>query len=260
MARPQTSARAGRNANKKDTEKLFPMKDIIIDPEIAGIFRTSDRVLKDNEVEPVVIWKGKNIIVNGRVKYIAARNAGLKKVTAIEKEFANREAAILYTLECQAMRRNLTGAEILTAVQTIKGRKENKDGTGREAELLAKKIDVGPATVYQSMVVLKEADPKDLDAVREGEKSIKKVYTEIKDRQLPVSPIQKSEYLFSDRNVLKNFVSAIIVLLVDSDEKHAAEVIINRLLKSNKRLKSEFYESLPKNVRKQLTSSPKGVR
>jgi hypothetical protein len=272
MAKLQTSSTAGFNAGKKNDVKLFPVKDIKIDPEIAGIFKISDKVLKQiqeqiekfgyNEEEPVVIWKGKNILVDGRTRLTASKNAKLEKIPVFEKEFENREAAILYTFESQVMRRNLTGAEILTAAQMIKGRKEN-DGTGRAAEIMAEKLGISPATVYQAKAILKDASPETLKEVKEGKKSIKKAYNETRPEK---------EFTVNDAQSLPGnvaFLKSAVTLLVEEGSANtiittptveaaryfkAAELLINHFLKKNE--KAGFYKLLPENIVKKLPRLP----
>lgn len=264
MAKLQTPSTAGFNAGKKNEVRLFPINEVKIDPEIAGIFKISDKVLKEiqqkiekfgyNEEEPVVIWKGKNILVDGRTRYTAAKNANLEKIPVFEKEFENREAAILYTFERQVIRRNLTGAEILTAAQMIKGRKEN-DGTGRAAEILAEKLGVSPATVYQARAILKDASPEDLKAVKKGEKSIKKVYIETRpEKNFPVNDAQSLP-----GNIA--FLKSAVTLLVEAGRANmhithlrAAELLINHFLKKNE--KAGFYQLLPEKIVRQLPKLP----
>jgi len=269
MAKLQTPATAGYNAGKKNDVKLFPVKDIKIDPEIAGIFKISDKVLKQiqeqiekfgyNEEEPVVLWKGTNILVDGRTRFTASKNAKLEKIPVFEKEFENREAAILYTFERQVMRRNLTGAEILTAAQMIKGRKEN-DGTGRAAEIMAEKLGVSPATMYQARAILKDASQEELKAVKKGEKSIKKAYNEIKDRQRPEKefPVNDAQSLPGNVAFLKSAVTLLMEarndnVLITTPYK-AAELLINHFLKKNE--KAGFYKLLPENIVKKLPRLP----
>jgi len=263
MAKLQTPTTAGFNAGKKNDVKLFPIDDIKIDPEIAGIFVISDKVLKKvqdqieefgfNEEEPAVIWKGKNILVDGRTRYTASKNLHLEKIPVFEKEFANKEEAILYTIKRQIIRRNLTGAEILTAVQTIKGRKDY-DGTGRAAEILAEELGVSAATVYQAMAVLKEASPEDVKAVKKGQKSIKKVYKETKERQRP-----EKESIVNDAQRLPgnvDFLKSAVTLLIEKGVPYssAAALLINHFLKKNE--KAGFYKLLPAKIVKQLPRLP----
>jgi ParB-like chromosome segregation protein Spo0J len=268
MAKLQTPTTAGFNAGKKNDVKLFPIKDIIIDPEIAGIFKISNKYLNKiqeriekygyNEEEPVVLWKGTNILVDGRTRYTASKNANLEKIPVFEKEFEDRQAAIMYTFQRQALRRNLTGAEIMTAVQTIKGRKEN-DGLGRAAEILAEELGISPATVYQARAILKDASPKDLKEVKEGKKSIKKKYNEIKDRQRP-----EKEFIVNDAQSLPGnveFLRGAVIHLVEKGSTNepithlgAAELLINHFLRKNE--KAGFYKLLPEKIVKQLPRLP----
>jgi len=264
MAKLQAPSTAGFNAGKKNDVKMFPINEIKIDPEIAGIFKISDKVLKKlqeqienfgyNEEEPVVIWKGKNILVDGRTRYTASKNAKLEKIPVFEKEFENREAALLYTFQRQVMRRNLTGAEILTAVQTIKGRKEHNDGTGRAAENLAEDLGVSAATVYEAIKIQREGTPEDLKAVKKGEKSIKKVYNEIVERKKPEKVFTVNDAQSLPGNVA--FLKSAVTLLVEKGENHlaSAELLINHFLKKNE--KSGFYQLLPEKIVKQLPRLP----
>jgi ParB family chromosome partitioning protein len=256
MAKLQTPSKAGFNAGKNIDIKMIPIADIKIDPEISNIFKISDKVLKEiqqkiekfgyNEEEPIVIWKGRNILVDGRTRYTASKNARLQKIPAVEKEFENREAAILYTFERQVLRRNLTGSEILTAAQMIKGRKEN-DGTGRAAEILAEKLGVSPSTVYQARAILKDATPDELKAVKKGDKSIKKTYQEIKFRQNPD--------VYQDLPGNVSFLKSAVILLVENETYHgAAELLINHFLKKNE--KFGFYKLLPETVVTKLPKLP----
>jgi ParB family chromosome partitioning protein len=270
MGKLKTPTTAGFNAGNKNNVKLFPIKDIIIDPEIAGIFKISDKVLKEiqqkiekfgfNEEEPVVLWKGKNILVDGRTRFTASKNAKLEKIPVFEKEFKDREEAILYTFERQVVRRNLTGAEILTAAQMIKGRKEN-DGSGRAAEILADKLGISPATVYQAKAILKDAPPETVKEVKEGKKSIKKAYNETRpEKEFHVNDAQS---LPGNVVFLKSAVTLLIEAKMENLNKAAtveqvvikvAELLINHFLKKNE--KAGFYKLLPANIVKKLPRLP----
>jgi len=139
----------------------------------------------------------------------------------------------------------------LTAVQTIKGRKDY-DGTGRAAEILAEELGVSAATVYQAMAVLKKASPEDVKAVKKGQKSIKKVYKETKERQRP-----EKEFIVNDAQRLPgnvDFLKSAVTLLVEAGSSRAAELLINHFLKKNE--KAGFYKLLPAKIVKQLPRLP----
>jgi ParB-like chromosome segregation protein Spo0J len=115
------------------------------------------------------------------VRIAAAKAAGLEEIPAVDLEIEDKEEAILYTFERQVIRRNLTSDEILTATQMVCGRTgPNKhDGHGRAADILARRLGIGQATVYRAKKVLEEAPEEAIEAIHRGEKTIGEVQKEI---------------------------------------------------------------------------------
>jgi ParB family chromosome partitioning protein len=260
MAKLSPPSTAGFNAASYSV-KLVRVDDIKIDPKISGIFKVSDKIKNEivqqiklfdfDKSQPLTLEKGTNVLLDGHTRLAAAKEAGLVEVPVIEKEFENREAAILYTFERQVIRRNLTSAEILTAAQMIKGRKE-ADGTGRAAEILAEKLGISPATVYQARAILKDASPEDLKAVKKGEASIKAVYNRTKQRQRP-----ETEFAVNDAQGLPGniaFLKSAVVLLAEQEQLPAADMLIKHFLKKNE--KAGFYKLLPLKISRQLPKLP----
>jgi ParB family chromosome partitioning protein len=261
MARLPAPTTAGFNAGSYNV-KLIRIEDIKIDPKISGIFKISDKVKNEivekiklfdfDKSQPLTLEKGTNVLLDGHTRLAAAKEAGLLEVPVIEKEFENREEAILYTFERQVIRRNLTGAEILTAAQMIKGRK-GTDGTGRAAEILAEKLGISPAMVYQARAILKDATPENLKAVKKGEKSIKAAYNETK--QLTRKP-EKEFHINNAQGLPRNvsFLKSAVILLADQDQMPAANMLVKHFLKKNE--KAGFYKLLPAKISKQLPRLP----
>ena len=267
MAKLQTPNTAGYNAAGNGYNvKLVKIDDIVIDPEIAGLFNISDKIkngiveqmkqLGYNKEEPVTLW-GK-ILVDGRTRYTAAKEAGLKEIPAVERNFESRDDAIMYTLERQALRRNLTSAEILKAARTLFNKKKAANGTGRSADMLAKLLGVHVNTLYRAKAIEREAPEEIKTAVENGEISIKEAYR--KRNPNSSSAAQKPEVKFpvSDAQGLPgnvSFLKAAVILLVekcriDGAEIEAAELLINHFLRKNE--KRGFYDLLPDAVRAQL--------
>jgi ParB family chromosome partitioning protein len=272
MARLNVQKTAGWNAGKNYYARPFRITDIVIDPEVSKVFKINDKIFDEisqkmrasgyDKSQPVVIWKGENILLDGHTRLAAAKELELAEIPAVEMEFENREDALLYTFERQAVRRNLSSAEILAAAQMIHGRKE-KDGKGRAAEQLAGRLGVSPATIYQARKIMMEAPEEDLKAVQAGEKSIKSVYTKIArprkeavrnpDKGIPGKPTG-----LLPENI--KFLKSAVVLLIDSQQPDAARLLINHFLKKNERarfIRSFFQEKdktwvLPENIRKAL--------
>ena len=262
MAKLQDTSTAGFNANSYNV-KLIRIDDIKIDPKISRTFKISDKIKNEiveniklfdfDKSQPLTLEKGTNVLLDGHTRLAAAKEAGLVEVPFIEKEFATREEALLYTFERQVIRRNLTSGEIMLAVDMIKGRKEN-DGTGRAAELLAERLGIGPATVYQARAILKDGSPEEIKAVKKGDISIKKAYAGIKQRQNPKKEFSASDTQRLSGNVEDYFLKAAVILLVEQNQLPATNLLINHFLKKNE--KAGFYKLLPVKVSRQLPKLP----
>jgi ParB family chromosome partitioning protein len=263
MAKLNIQTTAGFNAGKNFFAKMVRIEDIVIDPEISKIFRISDTIRDEikqkikkfgfDKSQPLSLQKGTNILLDGHTRLAAAREAGLEEIPAVEMEIEDREEALLYTFERQALRRNLTGPEIMAAAKMIHGRKEY-DGTGRAAELLANKLGVSASTVYQAQAILREAPDEIVQAVENGDMSVKKGYLETKRRQKPEAAFTVTDAKGLPENVA--FLRSAVILLTEAGNTNllithvsAAELLVNHFLRKNK---AEFYQLLPENVRKAL--------
>jgi hypothetical protein len=132
--------------------------------------------------QPLVVWKGRGCVVDGRTRLRAALVAGLPEVPVVEKEFENLEGAIRYAFRRQAERRNLTQGEILEAAARL-GIKERRDGTGRSGERLAKDLGVSESTIRRARTVAKRGSGEDLAAIKKGQKSINEVYQRLREKK-----------------------------------------------------------------------------
>jgi ParB family chromosome partitioning protein len=262
MAKLEVSGRAGWNAGKTFYAKPFRITDIVIDPEVSKVFKINDKIFGEisqkmrasgyDKSQPVVIWKGKNILLDGHTRLAAAKELELAEIPAVEMEFESRDEALLYTFERQAVRRNLSSAEILAAAQMIHGRKE-KDGKGRAAEQLAKRLGVSPATIYQARKIMMEAPEEELKAVQAGEKSIKSVYSGIKKPKKEAAEKAEKAFTSSDAYGLPDkikFLKSAAVLFFENQQLEAVQLLVNHFLRKNE--KEGFYKLLPEDIRQWL--------
>jgi ParB family chromosome partitioning protein len=259
MAKLQTSSKSGFNAGDSYNVKYIQIDKIILDPEISKKFKLSEDVveaisqsiIKDgfHKEEPVALWAEKNILLDGHQRYTAAKKAGLVEIPFIEKHFACLEDAILYTFERQAIRRNLTADEVLYAAKMIPDKK-NGNGEGRAAEEWAKRLKVHVSTIYRAKSVIKTASEEDIQSIRDGKTSIKKVYNKNKQPQ-EVKFFENDSQSFPD-NI--SFLRAVIIHLIESKQTTAAESLIKHFLKKNE--KRGFYDTLPESISAQLPRLP----
>ena len=218
--------------------KIMRISDIIIDPEISKIFKIDlrikdevrDSIIKNgyDKSQPIIIWKDQFILTDGHTRLCAAKEAGLDEIIVTEKKFINREAAILYAIDRQVMRRNLTSSEILRAVEIFPNY-SNKWGEGNRHKELAKRLGVSEATIFQVKDIIKNSTEEDKKAVVDGKMSIysaseknriKRAKEQGRLQQLPL--VQKSIKL-----------KGAVLLLIQADHKPAAELLINHYLQKD---------------------------
>lgn len=145
-----------------------------------------------DESFPIVIWKGKNIIVEGHNRYKICKFRGIEEVPVVEKDFESKEEAIAWIYRTQLSRRNLSYEQYkyyvgkrLEAEKAARGGLKNtnrsENGTfttkpqndaswseGDTAERIAKEIGKSRAYVQRS-----EQFAKGLDAASEIDPDIK---------------------------------------------------------------------------------------
>ncbi|MDR0684687.1 MAG: hypothetical protein LBF83_06130 [Spirochaetaceae bacterium] len=76
----------------------------------------------------------------------------------------------------------LSQAHILNLAANVKPKsKDEKDGSGRSVDFLAKKYGIAASTFYRARFILKSASPGDIAAVKEGKLSINAAYKKYKN-------------------------------------------------------------------------------
>ena len=261
MAKLKAPLYAGFNAAKNHAVKMIRIDDIIIDPEISRLYPIDDKILNAvyekildvgfDESQPVVLQKGTMILLDGHTRRAAAKKAGLQEIPAYEYEFEDREAAVMYTLERQAFRRNLTGKEILNVAQMFLQNRKKHDGTGRAAEQLAEKFNLGVATIYYAKAIVDHGSEELKEKVRNGEVSLKKAAKSLSPEKQKEE--QKIVFTSNDAQGLPpyaKFLKAAVIHLVEANQSRAAEMLINHFLKKHER--DSFSELLPYEIKSLL--------
>lgn len=257
MAKLKTPLYAGFNSNSYMI-KMVRIEDIKIDPEISKLFKIDDKILEDiynkmlvigfDKAEPIVCHKGTMSVRDGHTRLAAAKKAGIEVVPVVEKDFESRDEAVMYTLERQILRRNLTANEILTVADFIKGRKQS-DGTGRAVDILAKKFNIGRTTLYEAKTINERA-PDDLkEKVRNGEISIKEAAKSVPPKQ-PKSKPREANFDAMNLPGSAKFLKSAVILLVEANQSPAAGMLINHFLKKHER--NGFAMLLPHSIRELL--------
>ena len=175
----------------KEFKKLIP--DIGYE-EFNGL---EESIKREGNRDSIVIWKGKNIILDGhnRLKICKAHRIPLKK--PIELEFESREDAKIWIINNQLGRRNLSPyqrgvlALRFEEVEKIKAEKRMKEGKpilaegkGEVRNILAKKANISHGTLDKIKEIEKKATPKQKEKLNRGERTVSSVYKDIQDKEI----------------------------------------------------------------------------
>jgi len=259
MAKLGVQNTAGFNAGQSFYAKPMRVADIVIDPEIAIIFSISQDVLdniKQNiqkygfrKEEPVVVWKGCNILVDGHTRYTAMKELGFDEIPGVEREFASREEAILYTLQRQTLRRNLTSSEKLRAVQMIAERIGESVYGEAQVMQVAEQLNIGKTTIYEAQTILRDGDKETIEAVEKGGMSIKQAYAKTvenkpkrarKQEAEPQQALPDNEQVNpatanNSSNAKQDFIKEAVTMLIKAGHQQAAELLVEHFLGEGER-------------------------
>lgn len=192
---------------KISEKKILKIKDIVLIPEFQKLLVMEEEVLEKMKQSmkeegfksghEIHIWKrGKEfILIDGHTRKCAWESLGNKTIPCIIHNFADIEEAKTFAIKEQINRRNLTGQALLDAVANFnfeKGKGNVVGEKGKASEIIAKQIGVSAKTVEKTRLVLKEASPEQLEAIKKDEISMNQVYKQIQDKKKP-KPEPKAE-------------------------------------------------------------------
>lgn len=173
------------------------ISELIVQNPFASIFpignETLDAVSKDmetngfDEVFPIIVWEGKNIVVDGHTRFAAAKALGLQDLPVRFKSFENEDDAVLYSFHVQRNRRNMSDEDILNCLSlldTIHGSQDKGNPTLSQKEtneMRAKELGISPHKVDKARKVMEHGNDQIRESIRSGEKSINKAFQEVQE-------------------------------------------------------------------------------
>jgi ParB-like chromosome segregation protein Spo0J len=170
---------------------LFP-----IDPDVLARIQEDIQEHGYDNSQPIILWKGTDIMVDGHTRLEAAKNMGLLEIPVHEREFADEDEALAYAIHNQRNRRNLKDKDIIRLVAALDtrrkaGRPKVEDEKlasnaanfqeRKSAKKTAETIGTSRAKVERTRTVM--ADEKVAAEVKAGEKSIHQAYQEIQAKR-----------------------------------------------------------------------------
>ena len=183
---------------KISEKKTLKIRDIVLIPEFQKLLVMEEDVLEKMKQSmkeegfksghEIHIWKrGKEyILIDGHTRKTAWESLGNKTIPCIIHNFASLEEAKTFAIKEQINRRNLSGQALLDAVANFnfeKGKGHTSGEKGKASEIIAKQIGVSTKTVEKTRVVLKEAAPEQLEAIKKDELSMNQVFNQIREKR-----------------------------------------------------------------------------
>ena len=170
------------------SERIQKMKPPLAEAERRLLYDALDA---DGVRDPLVVWKGTHIIVDGYYRYVYCCERGIP-FEYIEMDFADETEAMLWVTRNQLARRNLTSfqkcemvlpleAGIAAEAKKRQGWRSDINGK-RDAEpintvkILANMAGVSTGSIYYVKYILENGDKETLRRVRSGEFSIYGAY------------------------------------------------------------------------------------
>lgn len=183
---------------KISEKKTLKIKDIVLIPEFQKLLVMEEDVLEKMKQSmkeegfksghEIHIWKRRKeyILIDGHTRKTAWESLGNKTIPCIIHNFASLEEAKTFAIKEQINRRNLSGQALLDAVANFnfeKGKGHTSGEKGKASEIIAKQIGVSTKTVEKTRVVLKEATPEQLEAIKKDELSMNQVFNQIREKR-----------------------------------------------------------------------------
>ena len=180
------------NSGATELAKMKMIDEIKVHPSFQNLFSIDDDLVAEiaenikingyDKSQPIHIWKEQNIPIDGHTRLAAAKTAGMFEIPVYEHSFPDERSALLYAYSLQLNRRNLSDADLVSAVQKYieLGGKTKK---GRLREILAAKTGTSPATIARVMAVAKNTEAS--NAVKTGKSSVSEEYKKLMGKKHP---------------------------------------------------------------------------
>lgn len=185
--------------------------EIVVDEEIESLIpklspeefsQLEDSICNEGCREPVVVWKGRGILLDGHHRLAVCKKHGLQ-CRAVEIELPDRDAAKIWVLRNQLGRRNLNNwqrAELALKLEPLmedKAWEQTMTGKGaypvhipqgsRPSDIVAKMAGLSRGTIRKAKALSKNAPPETIDKLAKSETSISRAYRDFRRRQKRLS-------------------------------------------------------------------------
>ncbi len=201
---------AAKLSEKDKSYIMMALDQLSMDKEFQEMFeQEADKVIRiaqnmtengyDNS-QPIIITPDK-IIIDGHSRYLACKQAGIKMVPVVIKEFESKEAAKDYERHLQLDRRNLSDADIYR-FYVEETAKTDENGKRLTTDVkIAETLHISPRQLSKIREVETKASKKVFEAYKNGEITLNKAYTLMKAETAPAVTEKPEATEKSDKSV-----------------------------------------------------------
>ena len=191
--------------------------------------RLEQDIVKNGCMSPLVLWSDENIILDGHNRYAICQKHDIDYSVIWLRDLRNRNDAIIWMVNNQLGRRNLTDfakTELMLKIKPLlsekakENQKQNipsynranlptRENLGRVNDIIAKKAEVSRKNVDKVEKILESGNQAVIEKARSGEISINKAHNIIKPKPEPkpvvVEPVVDDE-VFEDEPTLEEIL------------------------------------------------------
>jgi ParB family chromosome partitioning protein len=251
------------NSGTVTLSRLIPLSKITVQGEFKNLFplipdnlakiTARMRESKYDNSQPVHLWDkdGTLVLIDGHHRLLAAREVGMGEIPSYIHSFTGLDEALEYALSLQTERRNLSDAELLSALKIVDQIKlrGQRDGSpkGKSAEKTAEILGTSTSKVEKARIVEKYASPELKEKITRGEFSLNQAYTLIKETKnnpdgTPDVTVQKKPGTSPEEKMMARAVT----VLFAAKELRALAVLIKHFFRNEKR--GIFLSLLPQEI------------
>lgn len=150
-----------------------------------------DNIKKYGIREPLVVWKEKNILVDGHNRHDICNELGIKPDITYYS-FADENEAKMFIIENQIIRRNLQPYEKIEVYLKVKDalhklgiaakKERGKQKRHNTLLILAEKTGYSHDTVHKALYIAANADEDSKNLLRDGKATINQIYSRLRDK------------------------------------------------------------------------------
>jgi ParB family chromosome partitioning protein len=200
---------------------------------------------------PLIVWKERQILVDGHTRFIAAKEMGVTELPVLFKEFESEDDAVLYAFHIQRNRRNLTDDHIIRCLEVLDkiGSKKTADPSKPKAEkketveTIAKELGTSKSKIEKARKIMEIGSEEIKESVQSGKTSINKAYNDIQTQRRESGELKgaKTNGLASDARYFKSLqaLKNEIRFLKDDDWK---QLPMERVLADLENLIAQIHE------------------